>query len=347
MTGLLRLSSVLGCSALITMGALVPGAANADTPAPGAPTSSATGAGAPAVPATPARTPSASTSYSLSPEEFGLTISPVRLAVAPDDIGKTQEVLAVNRGRSPLTVEVEKRNFTSDSKGALTYEENAPYAASTWVTVAPSHFELAPGATQVVTAEVAQPAGAEPGDHQFALLFFVPSGQGKGNVRIKRGLASPVFITVPGDLDDSVSLTGLSAPSFSRGGPVDVTASVHNLGNVHRDFRAPASLSVTSAGSATAFPDFTVPRDASRDISTSWDPPFMCVCHPSVSFANDGQPVQTQTVRVVVFPWHLFAILAGAVALLVLLVRSARRRYRASVNRAAVALTSSGSSRDG
>lgn len=324
MTGLFRLSSVLGSSVLIMMGALGPLAANAETPAP---------------------KPSPSTSYSLSPDQFGLTISPVRLAISPDDVGKTHEVLAVNRGRAPVTVNVEKRNFTAGSSGALTYDENAPYAASTWVTVAPTQFELAPGTSQVVTAKVVQPPGAESGDHQFALVFFVPSGESEGNVKIKRGLASPVFITVPGDLDDSVSLTGLAAPSFSRGTPVDITATVNNLGNVHRDFRAPSPLNITSGGTAAAFPDFTVPRDSTRNISTSWKPPFMCICHPTVSFVNDGQ-VQTQSVRVIVFPWHLLLILLGAVLLVLLVVRTARRGYRSSVARAAAALTPPSSAKD-
>ncbi len=325
MTGLLRLSSALGVSALIVMGALVPHVANAETPVPTGPSASATGG---------AQAPTPSTSYSQSSAQFGLTISPVRLAIAPDDINKVHEVLAVNRGQAPVTVDVEKRNFTAGSTGALTYDENAPYAASKWVTVKPTHFVLQPGTSQVVTAKAAQPAGAEAGDHQFALVFFVPS-EGEGNVKVKRGLAAPVFVTVPGDLDDSISLTGLAAPSFSRGNAVDITATVNNLGNVHRDFRAPSPLSVTSAGSAAAFPDFTVPRDSTRDISTSWDPPFMCICHPTVSFANDGQAVQSQSVRVIVFPWHLLLILIGAVSLVLLMVKLARRSFRAQVRKAA------------
>lgn len=322
MTGFLRLSSALGASALIMMGALVPHAANAETPVPAAPSTSATSA------------PTPSTSYSQSSEQFGLTISPVRLAIAPDEISKVHEVLAVNRGQAPVTVEVEKRNFTAGSNGALTYDENAPYAASKWVTVSPTQFVLQPGTSQVVTAKAAKPPGAEPGDHQFALVFFVPS-EGEGNVKVRRGLAAPVFVTVPGDLDDSVALTGLAAPSFSRGNAVDITATVHNLGNVHRDFRAPSPLSVTSAGKAAAFPDFTVPRDSTRDISTSWDPPFMCICHPAVSFANDGQPVQSQSVRVIVFPWHLFLVLIGGVLLVLLVVKAARRSFQAQVTKAA------------
>ena len=186
-----------------------------------------------------------------------------------------------------------------------------------------------------MTADIAPPDSPEPGDHQVALVFLIPGGVSEGNIKINRGIASPAYITVPGTVDDSVSLTGLSAPRFARGGPVMVTATVHNLGTVHRDFRAPASLTVDSAGQKTAFPDFTVPRDATRDISVAWDPPLMCICHPAVHFANTGESMQTQSVRVIIFPWHLLAILAGVVLLLLLLVRSARRRYRAQVMKAA------------
>ena len=199
----------------------------------------------------------------------------------------------------------------------------------------PTRFTLASGQAQIVTADIAPPDSPEPGDHQVALVFLIPGGVSRGKHQDQPGDRSPAYITVPGTVDDSVSLTGLSAPRFAKGGPVMVTATVHNLGTVHRDFRAPASLTVDSAGKKTAFPDFTVPRDSTRDISVAWDPPLMCICHPTVHFTNAGEAMQTQSVRVIVFPWHLLAILMGVVLLLLLIVRSARRRYRAQVMKAA------------
>jgi hypothetical protein len=280
-------------------------------------------------------TPHSSTSYSLSPKQFGLSISPTRLIIGATDIAKTQQVTVANLGQAPLTVTVDKRNFTSGSNGTLDYQKDAPYGAASWVAVSPTRFTLASGQAQIVTADITPPDSPEPGDHQVALVFLIPGGRADGNIKINRGIAAPAYITVPGKVDDSVSLTGLTAPRFAKGGPVTVTAAVHNLGTVHRDFRAPSPLTVDSGGKKTAFPDFTVPRDSTRDISVAWDPPLMCICHPTVHFANAGKAMQTQSVRVIVFPWHLLAILVGVLLLLLFVVRSARRRYRAQVMKAA------------
>jgi hypothetical protein len=271
----------------------------------------------------------------LSPKEFGLSISPVRLIVSPSDIDKTQEITVANRGQAPLTVTVDTRNFTTSSSGSLDYKKDAPFGAASWLTVRPTRFTLASGEAQVVTADITPPASPEPGDHQVALVFLIPGGVTEGNIKINRGIASPAYITVPGTVDDSVSLTGMSAPRFAKGGPVTVTATVHNIGTVHRDFRAPTPLTVDSAGTKTSFPDFTVPRDSTRDISAVWDPPLICICHPTVNFANTGEAMQTQSVRVIVFPWHLLALLVAAVLLLLFVVRLGRRRYRAQVMKAA------------
>jgi hypothetical protein len=282
-----------------------------------------------------ASTPHSSTSYSLSPKQFGLSISPTRLVVSPNDIDTTQEITVANRGQAPLTVTVDTRNFTTGSTGSLDYQKDSPYGAASWLTVGPTHFTLAPGEAQVVTADITPPDSPEAGDHQVALVFLIPGGTADGNIKINRGIASPVYITVPGETDDSVSLSGLRAPRFAKGGPVTVTATVRNLGTVHRDFRAPAPLTIDSGGSKTPFPDFTVPRDSTRSISAEWDPPLICVCHPTVHLANTGQATQAQSVRVIIFPWHLLAMLVGGLLVVLVAIRTARRRYRAQVMKAA------------
>jgi hypothetical protein len=282
--------------------------------------------------------PSNSTTYELGPDQFSLTISPTRLTVGPDDVARTAEILVVNTGRAPVPVTVQRRNFTAGPDGSLRYQQDAPFAAADWLTVRPESFQLASGATQVVTADIAVPSSPEPGDHQVALVFLVPAGETSANIRVNRGVATPIFITVPGPVDDSVSISGLSAPGFALRGPVDLSAELRSTGTVHHDFRGTAPLTVESAGSATAFPDFTVVRGATREVSTVWYPPLMCVCHPTVTFAGgDGAP-QTATATVVVFPVDLVAGLVLAAVVVALALRWRRRRYRAAVRRAAEAI---------
>jgi hypothetical protein len=203
--------------------------------------------------------------------------------------------------------------------------------------VSPKQVTLRPGKAQVVTATIKAPKAYEPGDHQMALVFMVPAGKSDKNIRVNRGVGLPIYITAPGPVVDSVALTGLDAPGFVSGGSVPITATVTNHGTVHHDFRAPSPLTVTGAGKAKPFPDFTVPRDSVRDVATTWDPPFLCVCHPTVTMTSADGGVQT--VRVIVFPWQWFAAGVGAVLLVLLLVRTSRRRYQATVAKAAAALS--------
>jgi hypothetical protein len=282
--------------------------------------------------------PSNSTTHKSNPDEFSLTVSPTRLIVGPDDIATTATTQVINTGQAAMQVTVHKRNFTARTDGSLTYQDDAPYGAARWLTVSPESFLLAPGATQVVSVDIVVPASPEPGDHQVAVVFLVPAGETTANIKVNRGIATPVFITVPGPTDDSVSISDLTAPGFALRGPVDVSATLRSTGTVHHDFRADAPLTMTSAGSATTFPDFTVMRGAVRDVSTKCDPPLMCICHPTVTYTNADGQAETATATVVVFPLDLLgALIAGAI-LIVFALRWRRRRYLAAVRRAAEAI---------
>jgi hypothetical protein len=322
MTTMLRRSSaVASCAIMLVWSAPLASGSEADTSAP---------------PASTTGTPTNSTSYRPAPSGFSITVSPTRLVIGPADIKSTAEILVVNRGRAPVQVNVQKRDFTGGTDGSLIFQEHAAYSASSWMTVAPTTFRIAPGAAQKVSASVTVPPKPESGDHQVALVFLVPASPTNANIKVNRGVAAPVYVTVAGPTDDSASISDLGASGFVLGGgSVNVTAKVHNNGTVHRDFRAASRLSVNAAGTLSAFPDFTIVRGSTRDIATTWDPPLMCICHPTVSFRNADGSVQTATVRVIVFPLHLLGILVGALLVLLVGMRLWRRRYQANVTRAA------------
>jgi hypothetical protein len=290
--------------------------------------------------------PSSSTTYDLKPSEFSLTVSPTRLVIEPADIGKVSEILIVNRGQAPVPVTVQEKNFTGGSDGALNYQDDAPYGAASWMTVSPESFVVEPGKAQVVTTTITMPPAPELGDHHVALVFLVPAGETNGNVKVNRGVGVPAYITVPGPTDDSVSLGGLIAPGFalggpalgSVGGPVDISTTVRNVGTVHHDFRAKAPLMIENAGASASFPDFTVMRGATRDVTTAWQPPLMCICHPTVAVAAADGTMQQATARVVVFPLQWLAIALATALIIFFAVRWRRRRYQAAVQNAAARL---------
>lgn len=306
-----RTGAALAC--VVMLGTAAPLAQGSEAPAsePGAPSGVS---------------PTNPTSYSPIPEDFSLTISPTRLVVSQTETDSVSEFLVVNRGRVAMPVTVQKRNFAGGSDGALLFQADAPYSAMEWVTIAPTNFVVEPGAAQVVTAAVAVGPDPEPGDHQVAVVFLVPAGRNGDNVSINRGMAAPVYVAAPGPVDNSTSVGEFTAPSFTTGGPVTISMTVDQTGTVHRDFRGATRLAVDSAGSSTPFPDFTVMRGSTRDISTVWDPPFMCVCHPAVSITAADGSVRTVSARVIVFPLDVFGIALAAALLLALGVVVWRRR---------------------
>jgi hypothetical protein len=258
----------------------------------------------------------------------------------------TYKFVVTNGGRTPFTVTVDKADFTANEKGALNFQPDAPYAAADWVQVTPTHFRMAAGTTRNVTFRISPPPQAEPGDHQLALIFKVPAGDNSANIRINRGIAAPVFIAVPGSVNRSVEVTSLRAPGFVLHGPVNLTSKIRDLGTVHRDFRGRGRLRAEVGGGSVTFPDFTVLRGSTREITARWNPPLMCVCHATVSVPGSGGTPSAATVRIIVFPVHLVATVLGALLALLLLSWFVRRRFRTKVRAAASALAQAANEED-
>ena len=107
-----------------------------------------------------------------------------------------------------IAVEISKRDFTADERGTMLFQAHAAYSASNWVTATPDQFALGPGATQDIGVRITLPSQPEPGDHQVALVFVVPAGTEATNIRVNRGVGTPLFIAVPGPLDTSTTIEG-------------------------------------------------------------------------------------------------------------------------------------------
>lgn len=272
---------------------------------------------------------------------FSLAVTPTRLVVDQEHGHDEQSLEVRNRGRTPLDIQVQKRNFTAGLDGTLAFQADAPYSASEWVDVTPASFRLPPNSVRAVKVHIRIPAKPEPGDHQVALVFIVPAADDQPNIRLNRGIGTPVYITVPGAADDSVRLDGLTAPRFSMSGPVSFTTTLRDVGTVHRDFRGTERLGVRVGGKTVLFPDLTLLRGTDRRATAEWThPPLVCFCTATVSVTNRDGTVHQATASVVIFPVHLVAIAIGIGLALFIAVRQARKRYRRQVLAAAQAYRS-------
>ncbi|MEU0519837.1 hypothetical protein [Streptosporangium sp. NPDC006007] len=273
-------------------------------------------------------------------------MSPTRLIVGPEELGRVQTFQVQNGGRLPVDVVVNRASFTVSEDGRMVLDEDAPHSAAEWVEVSPAKFHLIPGERRPVAVRIDPPANRGNGEHEVAVLFVAPPGPRAAgeNIKINRAIGAPIYITVPGPIDTSLRLGDLSSPGFVMSGPVDFGVTVDNVGTVHRDFFGRDGLSVEVDGRKVPFPDFTVLRGTSRNVAVRWtDPPLMCVCHPRVSIPGPDGP-SSRSATVVIFPLHLFALMIGLALVLHHLVRLARRRYRAHVLDAARGLRGDGES---
>ncbi len=266
-----------------------------------------------------------------------MQVTPTRLIVPAGTSEHRFDV--TNKGREAFQVTVEKSDFVAGESGAMRFQAGAPYAAAAWAEVSPARLTVPPGETRPVTLRVVVPRTPEPGDHQFAVIFKVPATKTTANIRINRGIAAPVFVTVPGAIDRSAEIAELRAPGFVLGGPVPITARIRGTGTVHRDFRGAERLRIRAGGSDLLFPDFTVVRGATREVAATWDTPLVCFCDVTVAVPGGN----TRTVQVVVFPLHLVVVLVALVMGGALIWVVARHRYRRRVEAAARELAGSGS----
>jgi hypothetical protein len=263
-----------------------------------------------------------------------MLVSPTRLALAGDQLSKTQRLQVYNRGRHPIQVNTKIETLAQRRDGS-SLPQDGPWSATHWLTVTPDHFLVQPGHRQWVRVRIQIPAQPEPGDHDLALIFMIPPRSGGGNIHIAAGIGVPVLITVPGQVTDDVSVTGLHAPGFSAGGSVPLTATVREAGNVHHSFRETGHRLEARSGSATVmFPPISVLRDSTITMKTRWDhPPALCICHVSVTVASDGH-VSEATATVVIFPVVPVASTVGAVLLLLAAFLLVRRHHRRRVSEA-------------
>jgi hypothetical protein len=261
--------------------------------------------------------------------EFSLKVSPTRLVMSPRQTTSTQHFQVANTGRLKAEVDVTATSLEQHPDGSLTYPSTAPYSAAHWVSMTPTHFHLDPGATRQVTVHLTMPAQPEPGEHYVALLSLVPSQERHDQVRINRGVAVPLLVTVPGSTIDTVKLAELDTSGFSAGGPITLTAVVKDSGTVHHDFFGPDHNLVAEAdGHKIAFPDFTILRDSTRTVTTQWaDPPLACICHIKVAITKKGLPPNVLQATVVRFPIYPVGGLIMAIAALFFMWRFMASRF--------------------
>ncbi len=170
---------------------------------------------------------------------LGLTLSPPTFEITgnPGDT-ITNTVRVENTNDFPLTLTVDRRNFTAQGEEGsvgLT-DEVTSYSLASWINVSPQSTTIAAKSTRSFTFTINIPLNAEPGGHFGSLVFrTIPSSTLSGSgAALAQEIGSLILLNVSGYSVQEAKIVGFEpTQSFFEYGPVTLSARVENVGNVH------------------------------------------------------------------------------------------------------------------
>jgi hypothetical protein len=167
------------------------------------------------------------------------TVAPLKVdvAIAPGESATgTLRVFTQGAGER---YKVELGDVTQNDNGSYNYDEptGKPDDVSSWVEATPKTFKSGPGAVEPITWTISVPKEADPGDHLGAIYVTQVSDPKAGEVVLQSRIAVRIELTVQGDIKFNPVINPLDAPRVASGGPIKVTGSISNEGNVRVDLR--------------------------------------------------------------------------------------------------------------
>lgn len=189
-------------------------------------------------------------------------------------------------------------------------EDQDAMAISRWVNFEPSNFSLEPREQKDVRFTIDVPEEANPGGHYVGLIAETKGGQADGTgVGINQRIASLVLLTVPGEMDESLSTVGFDTfESYYEYGPIGFEARFENNGTVH--LQPEATISIENIfGNEVAEIDVerrNVLPGATRRLRAQWDETLLWgpVYNATIRGSyGSGYPIEQKTITFWVFPW--------------------------------------------
>ncbi len=255
----------------------------------------------------------------------GLEVSPPSQEVTIDP-GKTTTVTATLRNRSNKAVPIDVRieDFTAKGdEGQVELRANSPYSVASWTNVTPASFTLEAGEEQEVTATIKAPADAA-GGRFGSFVFGAKSENPDPNAAtLSQEIASLFLVRVSGPVDEKLDIKALNAPAFSEFGPVPLSVTFANSGNVH--VKAFGLINVTDMfGRKVA--DVVVPGtnifpDAERIVTSELKDQFLIGQYKATALMYYGSQNDnlTTSTSFIVFPVRIAAAILIVLVLLYLM----------------------------
>lgn len=264
-------------------------------------------------------------------------VTPSRQLIAVGHYPVTRVIELENVGPKSLTLDTRMMVGTELLHGGFTWANPvAPVAQGTsWLTASPSSITLAPNQVGHVTVSITVPRGHQPGEHFLGVDFYEHAGNAnsaKGKVKtseaVTAGVVSELLINTTGKVRNGPISQALSAPGFSMGGPINLTASIKNAGNTYYLNNA---LVAKSGSDKIPFNGVLVLGGAARAETATWSSPPTFGFPAHLALMANGRQVGSASVWIVPVP-QLGGALAALIGL-VLIVIFMRKRRNHVINR--------------
>lgn len=262
------------------------------------------------------------------------TLSSQSLEVSPPsqdlsiDPGKTINVKAKIRNPSRNTIDVQARleDFTtSGEEGQIAFTKNSSYSIVSWSKLSPEKFTLSPGQTEEVTATITIPQNAAGGRYGSFVFSILPPGDQTAGTKatVSQELASLFLLKISGPVNENLTLTQFSAPSFQEFGPVPLSLKFSNSGNVHVKTFGVINVSNMWGGKTAdvVVTGTNILPQASRIVKVNLEKQFLIGNFTATAimyYGSKNQPL-TAITHFVVFPIRVAFILIVIVFLLYLM----------------------------
>lgn len=276
---------------------------------------------------------------------IGLVAIPPRvedLSANPGEV-VTREIKLQNQGESELAISASSIDFiVEDKKGIPTFLKEGEYsdnrwALSSWTNISPTQFIIKPGEVKKVDLVIIVPDDALPGGHYAAITYQPADSLDSQNTgaKIVPSVATLVYLTVNGDIEENAVIRKMDIPKFSEYGPIPVTTEIENLSDIHlrptgviRIYNLLNRLSTSlSLETQNIFPG------QSRTLENTWNKKWLFGRYKAKLEGTYGTQggVLLAVAYFWVIPWKLILIALLVLTLIILTVIYFRRKRQAVV----------------
>jgi len=275
-----------------------------------------------------------------------INVAPARqeLVADPGEITAVQ-VRFYNPTEAPISGLLRVTDFIVERDDGVpsfleTGEASPRFAAASWVTLPYDRITVAAQESVSIEAKIRVPQNASPGGRYFAVYFEHGSASPQlGNeeeksVAITHRVASLIYLTIAGPVEETALLKELKTPTFLEYGPIGVETSITNQGNLH--IRPQGTLTLTNMLGKVIDQQQLEEKNVFPDVSRTFentlgqDKRWLIGKYRidlSATYGDSGK-VLAGTVFTWVFPWKLAAMVVLAVIIASLLITLTLRSFR-------------------